>query len=51
MRVTYTGPHDEVEIAATGQTCKRGESVDVPAEIAKSLTEQSDWSAAKTKES
>lgn len=34
MNLTYLGPIDEVEIMATGQTCKRGEQVEVSAEIA-----------------
>jgi hypothetical protein len=49
MKVTYSGPHDAVEIAATGQTCKNGASVEVPDELGKSLIQQADWSAAVTK--
>lgn len=33
-RVTYIGPLDAVEIAATGQIVKRGQTVDVPVDIA-----------------
>jgi hypothetical protein len=33
-RVSYVGGHDEVEIAATGQTCKRGESIEVDDDLA-----------------
>ena len=45
--VTYIGPHSEgVEIAATGQVVAKGESVDVPDEIAEGLLEQSDaWAS------
>lgn len=41
-RITYTGPHDEVEIPSAGVVCKRGESVEVPDELGKSLLEQAD---------
>lgn len=34
MKLTYTGPHDEVEIPSAGVVCKRGDSVEVPASIA-----------------
>ena len=34
MKVTYIGPYDEVEVAATGAVVRRGDSVDVPDEIA-----------------
>ena len=44
--VVYDGPFDEVEIAATGQTAKRGEPCEVSAELADALCEQSCWSAA-----
>lgn len=50
MRVTYSGPHDEVVIAATGQTCGRGKAIEVSDDLGKSLTEQADWSAVVTKE-
>jgi hypothetical protein len=32
--VTYVGPFDEVEIAGTTLLCRRGQTVEVPAEIA-----------------
>jgi hypothetical protein len=38
-RVKYVGPFDAVDVAGVG-TVKRGESVDVPAVMAKSLCEQ-----------
>lgn len=31
--IRYVGPHDEVEIAATGQVVKQGETVDAAADI------------------
>lgn len=34
MKLTYTGPYDEVEIPSLGLTCKRGESIDVSPEVA-----------------
>lgn len=53
MRVKYVGSHDAVDVA--GLSVKRGESVDVPTEIGKSLLQQeTNWqpaAATKTKES
>ncbi len=46
MRVTYPGPFDAVEIAATGQIAEQGQPVDVPDDIAVSLVEQG-WKTAK----
>ena len=46
MRVTYLGPFDAVEIAATGQIAKQGHAVDVPEDVGKSLVEQG-WKLAK----
>lgn len=34
MKLTYTGPFDEVEVPALGRNVKHGETVDVPAAIA-----------------
>jgi len=46
VKLTYTGPYDEVEIPSAGVVCKRGETVDVPDELGKSLLEQADnWRA------
>lgn len=42
MLVTYLGPYDEVEIAATGQTCKRGDSIEVSTETAGRVPERDD---------
>lgn len=54
MRVRYVGPHKTVEIAATRQTCDRGQTVDVPADVARQLVKQAAWkkvtSRKKTKE-
>ena len=48
MKLTYTGPHDEVEIPSAGVVCKRGESVEVPEELGASLLEQADnWQPVK----
>lgn len=49
MRVTYRGPHAEVEIAATGDTCKAGETVEVPDEVGESLCKQDTWKKAADK--
>jgi hypothetical protein len=43
VKLRYLGPHAEVEIAATGQTVKRGATVDVDTEIAKQLIAQKSW--------
>jgi hypothetical protein len=47
VRVTYTGPIDAVELPQTGAVVKRGESVDVPDDLGKSLIQQSCWEPAK----
>lgn len=36
----YVGPHDEVELAATGQTVRRGDSVEVDSDLAEQLDAQ-----------
>lgn len=46
---TYVGPHDEVELAATGQIVRRGESVEVDAELAELLDAQDTWAKPTTK--
>lgn len=50
--VKYIGDYEEVEIAATGQIVKRGESVSVDDdELAKALLEQeSNWERSSAKE-
>lgn len=40
--ITYVGPHDLVEIAATGQVVAHGDTVDVDDALAASLCEQTD---------
>lgn len=47
MRVTYIGPSDAVELPQTGAVVKRGETVDVPDELGRSLVEQYCWEPAK----
>lgn len=49
MRIRYVGPHKTVEIAATGQTCDRGKTVDVPADLARQLCKQASWKKAPTR--
>lgn len=44
-QVKYVGPYDEVEVPAAGIRVKRGETVEVESDIAKSLTAQSVWNA------
>ena len=45
MKVTYSGPLPAVIVQ--GVRCNRGQSVDVPAALAKSLAEQDVWTEAK----
>lgn len=47
--VVYTGPHDEVEIADTGQVVRQGESVEVDSDLAGSLLAQDVWAKPATK--
>lgn len=45
----YVGPHDEVELAATGDVVRRGESVEVDADLAEALDAQpSNWAKPNT---
>lgn len=46
MRIEYVGPHDAVEIPSVGVACRRGETVDVPDEVALNLTKQAGWKSA-----
>jgi predicted acyltransferase (DUF342 family) len=43
MKLKYQGPHASVQIAATGQTVVRGETVDVKADVARQLVKQASW--------
>jgi len=44
VKRVYVGPHDEVEIADTGQVVRRGDTVEVEAGLAERLDEQpSNW--------
>lgn len=46
MKVVYIGMFPEVEIGPTGQTAVKGEAVEVPDNIGKSLIQQEDnWRA------
>lgn len=45
---TYVGPHDEVELAATGQVVRRGEPVEVDAALAEQLDLQDTWAKPNT---
>lgn len=38
--VEYHGPEAEVEVPTLGMLCKRGETIDVPADVAKNMLEQ-----------
>lgn len=41
VKRVYCGPHDEVELAATGQVVRRGEPVEVDSDLAEQLDAQS----------
>jgi hypothetical protein len=45
MLVTYNGKHEAVSVTVAGRpvTAMRGESLDVPAEIAKALSKLDGW--------
>ena len=45
MNVTYDGPYDEVQVAKAGQEwlVKKGESVDLPDDVAAGLEGQEAW--------
>lgn len=46
---TYVGAHDEVELAATGQVVRRGEQIEVDADLAAQLDEQpANWAKPNT---
>lgn len=47
MKVRYDGPYWAVTVPAADVTCRRGETVDVPAEIARGLLKQDGWSEPK----
>lgn len=49
MKIRYAGPFPEIQIAATGQSVKRGEIVDVEASVARELVKQSSWKKITTK--
>lgn len=49
MLVVYSGPIDVVEVPAANCIAVRGEPVEVPNEVGKSLLEQDTWSEVKTK--
>lgn len=47
---TYVGAHDEVEVPALGAVVKRGEQVEVDADLAAALDAQPDnWAKPNTK--
>lgn len=51
MKLTYTGPHDAIEVVVKGATTvvARGESVNVPADQARDLLDQpSNWKSTTT---
>ncbi len=43
MKLKYQGPFASVQIAATGQTVERGETIDVPAAVGRELAKQDTW--------
>ena len=49
MRITYQGPFDEVQIAATGQIAEQGKPIEVDDDIAENLVEQDCWKKSTSK--
>ncbi len=49
MLVVYGGPIDAVEVPAANCIAVRGEPVEVPDEVGKSLLEQDTWTESKPK--
>jgi hypothetical protein len=49
MKFKYVGPHDAVDLAGVGNDIKRGDEVEVPPAVAKSLDAQADWRRVATK--
>jgi hypothetical protein len=47
--VVYSGPIDAVEVPAANCIAVRGEPIEVPDEVGKSLLEQDTWSESKPK--
>lgn len=45
MKVTYNGPYDAVEVAENGQIVERGQTADMPDDLAARLIEQQSWDA------
>lgn len=44
VKRVYIGPHDEVELAATAQVVRRGESIEVDGDLAEQLdTQPGNW--------
>ncbi len=43
MKLKYEGPSAAVQIAATGQTVERGETVEVAAAVGRELVKQDIW--------
>ena len=43
MKLKYEGPIKAIQIAATGQTVERGETVEVAAAVGRELAKQSVW--------
>lgn len=49
MKITYVGPHDEVEVPTLNVTVKRDYAVNVDDEIALEMIKQADWVSAPTR--
>lgn len=49
QKIRYVGPFDEVEIAETGDRVQQNHQVEVDADLAKRLLEQSVWEKADAK--
>lgn len=47
MKIAYIGPLPEVHVSGIGK-CKRGSSVEAPADIAKKLLKRDEWTDGKS---
>ena len=50
MKIRYVGNHVQIRVAATGQTCERGQVITVPDRLGRKLCEQTVWKQVKEKD-
>jgi hypothetical protein len=49
MRVTYQGPFDSLEVPDAGVVVERGQTVEIPDELAQALIARGDFTEEKTR--